>query len=69
MQIEAYLTTQILLSAMDSVTAIAKKIKDQTEKEKLINYIQQLQKGIKQRDEVIRTLITQIKNNKKEEKK
>lgn len=60
----------MLISAIvDAGIQIAGKITDEVEKSLLISYIEQLQKGIRQRDEVVRTLITHIKNIEKKEKK
>lgn len=60
----------ILVSALvDASFKIAEKIVDEVDKSLLIDYIKQLQKGIRQRDEVVRTLITHIKTLEKTEEK
>jgi len=60
----------ILVSALvDAGIQIAGRIVDEVDKSLLIDYIKQLQKGVRQRDEVIKTLITHIKNIDKKEVK
>jgi hypothetical protein len=60
----------ILVSALvDASFKIAARITDEVDKSLLISYIEQLQKGIRQRDEVVRTLITHIKKLEKTEEK
>lgn len=60
----------ILISAIvEGALKLIEKIPEGVEKELLIDYINQLHKGIRQRDEVVKTLITHIKNIEKKEAK